>query len=269
MPGLSPSTSRFLATHPVFRLDEFRAACGEGRTDQTVRARIKQFMASGRLKPLFPGLYAVTPLGEEADSFGPDPLLVASRLAHDSVLAFHSAFEALGFAHQPFSRVTYLTRAHRRTRLSGANSFVALAPPARLGEKWRDLGTETVLRGGLPIRTTGRERTLADCLARPQYSGGLEELLACVGLLPSLDFELLESYLLALGSPTLFARVGFVLERFADRLFFDERWRTRFASRLPKSPAYLLQREPGNVLVRRWQLLAPPSLLEQEESVLR
>lgn len=269
MPGLSSSTSRFFATHPVFRLEEFRAACGEGRSDQTVRSRIKQFMASGRLKSLFPGLYAVTPLGEEAQTFTPAPLLMASRMARDSVLAFHSAFEVLGYAHQPFSQVTYLTAAHRRTRRFGPHAFVALAPPGRLGHDWRDLGAETVMREGLAVITTGRERTLADCLDRPRYSGGLEELLACVGSLPSVDFELLERYLLALGSPTLFARVGFVLEKFAERLFFDERWQARFARRLPKSPTYLLRREPGNVFVRRWQLLVPPGALEQEGSVLR
>ena len=269
MPGLSAATSRFLAQRPVFRLEEFRTELGEGRSPVTVRNRLQQFLASGRLRLLSPGVYAVTPPGEDARAFTPDPLLVASRLTRDSVLAYHSAFEALGFANQVFTQATYLTAGHRRSRRLEAHTFVALPPPRPLGDEWEDIGVETVQRQGLALRTTGRERTLVDCLDRPRYSGGLEELFACVSSLPSLDFGLLERYLAALGSLTLYARAGFVLQRFADRLFVERPLLDRLAVRLPKVPAYLLRREPGNVLVREWRLLVPPALLRDEESPLR
>ena len=269
MARLTRETSRFLARHPVFRLDEFRAACGAGRSDQTVRARIKQFLASGRLRLLSPAVYAVTPLGEEAHAFTPDPLLVASRLARDSVLTYHSAFEALGYAHQVFSEATYLTAGHRRTVRLDGQTFRALAPPRQLGEDWDRLAVEMVYRQGLDVRTTSRERALVDCLDRPAYSGGFGELLACVASIPSLNFVVLERYLLARGSPSLFARVGFVLDRFAERLSFDQHWRGRLARHAPKWPTYLLRRETGCVLVHPWQLLVPPSVVEAEESPLR
>jgi predicted transcriptional regulator of viral defense system len=269
MARLTRDTSRFLARHPVFRLEEFRAACGAGRSDQTVRARVKQFVASGRLRLLSRGVYAVTPPGEEAEAFTPDPLLVASRLARDSVLAYHSAFEALGYAHQVFSEATYVTAGHRRTVRLGEQTFRALAPCRRLGEEWDRLAVETVYRQGMDVKTTSRERALAESLDRPGYSGGFEELLACMASVPSLDFALLERYLLARGSPTLFARVGFVLDRFAQQLSFDEHWRGRLARHTPRSAAYLLRREAGCVLVHPWQLLVPPSVAEVEESPLR
>jgi len=243
------STNRFLARNPVFRLEEFRAALGAGRSAQTVRNRMTQFLASGRLVRVCRGVYAVTPLGEDPDSFALDPLLVASRLSRDSVLAYHSAFEALGYANQVFSRTTYLTAGHRRERHFRGQTFVALAPPKCLGERWRDLGTETVSRSGLAVMTTSRERTLVDCLHRPAYCGGLEELLA-------------------LRSPTVVARTGFVLERHSRQWHLERGWDERLTPYLPRSPAYLLRREPGNVLVRRWRLLVPASLL-REESPLR
>jgi predicted transcriptional regulator of viral defense system len=269
MPGLSTRTSRFLSTHPVFRLEEFRAECGGGRSEDTVSNRLRQFVASGRLRLLFLGVYAVTPLGQNAETFVPDPLLVASRLTGDSLLAYHSAFEMLGYARQTFTQTTYLTTGPQRPRHLDQHTFVAVSPPRRLGGEWDRVAVETVERQGLAVRTTCRERALVDCLDRRRYSGGFEELLACVGALPSLDFELLERYLVALGHPPLFARVGFVLERFADRLFFDDYWRERFSQRLPASPVYLLRREPGNVLVRRWRLLVPESLDAEEGSVLQ
>jgi len=263
-------TNRFFFEYPVFRLEEFRAKFGKGKSDRTVRNRLAQFVVSGRLQHLGASAYAVVPPGENPSAFTPDPLLVAARLSPDSLLVCHSAFEALGYANQVFSQVTYLTASsHRRTRTLGNQTFVALPPAKRLGEKWQTLGVETLRRQGLPIKVTGRERTLVDCLNRPQYSGGFEELLNCVSSLPSLDFTLLENYLSALRSPTLYARVGFVLERFAEQLFLDQKLLARLERKLPKSPAYLLKRETGNLLVRRWHLLVPPHLHRAEESPLR
>jgi predicted transcriptional regulator of viral defense system len=146
---------------------------------------------------------------------------------------------------------------------------VALPPPRPLGDAWDELGVETVRRQGLSIRVTGSERTLVDCLDRPRYSGGLEELFACVNSLPSLDFDVLAQYLSARGSPTLYARTGFVLQRFAERLFVNQQLLDHLALHLPKASAYLLRREPGNVLVPQWRLLVPPALLREEESPLR
>jgi predicted transcriptional regulator of viral defense system len=269
MSRLSIETSKFFLQHPIFRLDEFSSAFGIGKAEATIPNRIEQFLASGQLKLIFPGVYAVTPLGQNPATFIPDPLLVASRLSKDSVIGYHSAFEVLGFTNQAFNQFTYFTAGHRRTRQLGNQTFVALPPAKRLGGKWQSLGVETLRRQGLPIKVTGRERALVDCLNRPQYSGGFEELLNCVASLPSLDFALLENYLAALRSPTLYARVGFVLERFAEQFFLDKKLLARLERKLPKSPAYLLKRETGNLLARRWHLLVPPHLHRAEESPLR
>jgi predicted transcriptional regulator of viral defense system len=155
-------TNRFLARHPVFRLEEFRAAFGRGRSDTTVRNRIAQFLKSGRLRLVSHGVYAVTPPGEDPGASVPDPLLVASRLSRDSVLAYHTAFEALGYANQVFAQRTYLTAGPRRVRQLGAQRFVPVCPPRRLGNGWAEIGVATVTRQGLPMKTTTRERTLVD-----------------------------------------------------------------------------------------------------------
>ena len=263
------NTDRFFANHPVFRLEEFRDEFGDSNKDRTIRNRIQQFLKSQRLRLLSSGIYAVVPGGVDADDFAPDPILVAARLAKDSIIAYHSAFELMGYAQQPFYQTTYLTAGHRRKLQLNSSAFISLPPPRRLGDEWSRVGVETIRRQGLPIKVTSRERTLVDCLDRQQYSGGFEELFACVGAMPSMDFGLLESYLEKLHSPTLYARVGFVLERFADRLFIEDQMLERLAKCTPKSPVYLLRRSAGNVLVRRWNLLAPPETLRQDGSVLQ
>lgn len=260
----------FLATHPVFRLAEFRQACCVHLSEGTVQTKLKRLKQAGRLRQLAAGVYAVVPAGQNLGFFAPDRLLTASRLMPDSVLAYHSAFEALGFANQVFTQVTYLTaHSHRVRRRFFGSEFVALAPPTRLGSVWDQIGVDTGERSGLVVRLTGRERTLVDCLDRPSYSGGFEELLACATEIPSLDIDLVQSYLAARQSPTLYARLGFLLERFAEQWFVENAQLVELEAHLPKAPAYLLRREPGNVLIRRWNLLVPPYLLQTEESPLR
>lgn len=101
-PGESPTlkTDEFFLNHPVFSLDTFRRA-GErhGLTRTALGERVKYGLERGRLKLLAKRLCAVVPPGVPADDFAPDRVLVPTALAPDAVLAYHSALEALGFAH--------------------------------------------------------------------------------------------------------------------------------------------------------------------------
>ncbi len=45
------------------------------------------------------------------------------------------------------------------------------------------------------VRVTSAERTLAECLDRPEYCGGFEEVIRCISSLPFVDEELLKAYL--------------------------------------------------------------------------
>jgi predicted transcriptional regulator of viral defense system len=48
---------------------------------------------------------------------------------------------------------------------------------------------------GMFVRVTSAERTLAECLDRPEYCGGFEEAIRCISSLPFVDEELLKAYL--------------------------------------------------------------------------
>jgi predicted transcriptional regulator of viral defense system len=67
------------------------------------------------------------------------------------------------------------------------------------------------------IRATSRERSLVDCLASLEYSGGIEELDLCLAAFPSFDFDAAFEYLRLLQRPWLYSRLGYMLDRHADR----------------------------------------------------
>lgn len=115
-------------------------------------------------------------------------------------------------------------------------------------------------RFGQTIRVTGRARTLVDCLDRLEYAGGLDELLGSLVTWPSIDQKDLVAYLHLLGRRVLYARVGFVLERFKHRWTISDSLIRTLQNRLPKRTTYL-DTTPGSArLVPRWRLMVPARL---------
>jgi predicted transcriptional regulator of viral defense system len=138
-----------------------------------------------------------------------------------------------------------------------------VSPPARLGEQAFTRGVETLERFGQMIRVTGRARTLVDCLDRLEYAGGFDELLGSVVTWPSVDQKDLLAYLHLLKRGVLYARVGFLLERFRDKWGVPDSLIQTLQNQLPKRTTYL-DATPGSArFVRRWRLMIPPRLASQ------
>jgi predicted transcriptional regulator of viral defense system len=119
------------------------------------------------------------------------------------------------------------------------------------------------------VRVTGREQSIVDCLAFLEYSGGVDELDRSLATLPSFDFDVALEYLRLLRMPWLYARLGFLLDRHAEKLFFKGKSRDAFLKRLPRGVAYLDRKRPGNRWVTTWNLMVPETLATPSDQVIR
>lgn len=249
----------FFARHPVFTLEDFRRTGEQHKLSRTaLTARVKYRLEHGRLKLLSKGLYAVVPPGVEASRYMPDRFLVASALADDAVLAYHSALEVLGFAHSVYRDVYYLTRRRRKDLRLADGRVRALLPPKALRTRHAEhFGVETRERLGVKIKVTGPERSLVDCVTAPRYAGGVEEVMQSAEAIPTLDLEKLGAYLDVLNERRVFAIMGFVLERQAQRLFVPPPFLERLERNRPVSKVYLDKHQRGGRLVHRWNLIVP------------
>lgn len=260
---MASAIQQFINTHPVFTGDEFRAALGGSRTEHTLRTQIKYYRDAGRIGQVKPGLYYRQSTGSEESR--PDKYLVGSKIAPDAVLGYHSAFEALGYAHSVSSRVYILTAFRRRPFTFQDVDYRPVAFPTLAEETANTvLGLTQVERAGEKIPVTGKERSLVDGLDRPEYMGGYEEMRRCIEKIPYLDCDILTEYLQLRNKKILFAKVGFVLERFQEEWFVDEAVLTRLESHIPQSPAYFGAEHSGT-MVNRWNLIVPDILLQDEE----
>ncbi|MBM4105376.1 MAG: transcriptional regulator [Phycisphaerae bacterium] len=266
----APGLQVFLARHPVFTGDElaqFHERRGSG-TLGTLRVLLSRQRARGRVLSVRRGVYAVVPLGMDSESAPVDPYLVASRLARDSVLAYHTALELHGHAQSAFTRYQFLTRTAARACTFRSAVFQPVRVPRALAGRGGDrIGVQTMDRMGLDLRVTTLERTCVDALDRPDLCGGWEEVVRSLESVPSLDLEAVVAYALRLRSATLAAKVGWFLELNAKRLDVPERAIRRLRSRAPKSRQYLDRgSRRGHRLASGWNLMLPTPLAERRWS---
>ena len=88
----------------------------------------------------------------------------------------------------------------------------------------QETGVRQVRREGQAVNCTGPERTLVDGFRQPRWVGGLSELVESASGFGVLDLDLLEQVLLAYDQRTLWAAVGWFLERYQERFFVPDQY---------------------------------------------
>lgn len=259
----------FFASHPVFSRDEFVHFLKErgAPSVETANFHLRRYLASGRIGRIKRGVYFSAGPGETADRASLDFLLVASRLAPDAVLAYHTALEAHGYAQSLFERLYFLTTSKTKPVTFRGRHFVPVLPSAPLRRRKKALALSTeVERRGLPCRITTVERTLVDVLDRPDLAGGLEEVWRSLSSVPLFDLNVVVDYVRLCSQATLAAKVGFFLERRQTTLGVPRMVLERLRRMRPKQPHYL-DRKLGGRMAPGWNLMVPPALLGGEAGI--
>lgn len=257
----------FLSTHPLFTRAEFADALRQrgGRSPDTVTSHLVRWQSQKRVEQVKRGVYVRTDGRGGERQTAADYLALAARMAPDAALAYHTALEALGYAQSFFERLTFVTWTKAVRLQYRGREFVPVRPSAKLDRAGkRNAWVETVERSGLPVRVTSLERTVVDCLSRPDLAGGMEEVWRSLSNVLALDLKSLESYACLLESRIVAAKVGLFLEQRSDELAVPTALLERLRARAPRAPAYVDRREKGR-LVSGWNLIVPSSLLLASE----
>jgi predicted transcriptional regulator of viral defense system len=252
------NTAAFMATHPVFSLEEATVALAPPGGRPGAVQRLKHHLASGRLSLVSRGVYAVVPAGVTSAAFRPDPFLVAAAARRDAVFAYHSALALLGVAYSAWS-LTIVYTARRRGRLALDSAEIAFYedPLALRTEQARYLGTRKVERRGRMLEVTGPERTLVEGLRKPALAGGIEELLRSTGAFPTLDLALLREILFRYDTARLWAATGWILEQYQSSFSVPDVFLDDLELRRPTAALYLQRAQRGGRLATRWNLVIP------------
>jgi predicted transcriptional regulator of viral defense system len=271
----NPKASSFFSRHPLFTTGEFEDFMRtRGSTNpQTRRNLLHYFHRQGAIFGVRRGLYGSVPAGTDPESRPVDSYLLASKLAPDAVLAYHSALEIHGRSYSILNRVVFTSKKYPAGyvfRFRGVR-YQSVRPPAALVRVGReDVETTLVDRSGKDVRITTLERTFVDVLDRPKLAGGWEEVWRSLESIPYLNLDKVIDYALLLSKRRTIALTGFFLEQHRKELLVEDSKLKRLEQRRPSQPQYLNRttaRKSGR-LVTRWNLVIPERILERawEES---
>lgn len=251
--------TQFAQSAPLFTLEEARKLYDKDVRNRSLLSLLQRLKKQGRVRQIANGVYAGAHSAVPLNRYR-----VPAALRDDAVVAVHSALEFHGLANQTFQTVYYFSARLRKDVVFDGVTYHGVVPPRpMLLPSHRLLQTE---RGAEHVLVTGRERSFVDCLLFLDYSGGLEELDKSLAMFPSFDFEAALAYLKLLRSPWLYSRLGFLLDRHADRLFFRGKARDRFLHKLPRGVAYLADKRPGQRWVPTWKLMVPETFAPTQMS---
>ncbi len=267
----------FFQNHPIFTTAELvevlttsQNSYKAANNSSSLKALLSYHVSKGHLLSVRRGIYWTVPSGMHPETCPIDPFLVASRLAPDAVLGYHTALAFHGIAYSQWNTYEYITNNSNIPifKFRGA-TYKAVSQPAGLRRtKAQQWGVEVTDRLGCDLRVTSLERTFVDALDRLYLCGGYEEVWPCLEMIQYLKLNLVVDYAQLLNNSSLIAKIGFFLEQHKEQFAVEDQLLKTLHTHRPKQPHKVLSANKEGRLVSRWNLIVPASALTRswEES---
>lgn len=179
----------------------------------TIRELLSDMVRRGLILRLKDGLFYVIPYEQDSESFMPDWHLLAQYLVSDAkhYIGYYSALQIHGLITQPSLREQIVvSKQIRPTVLKIKNiefQFIYHNEKHFFGEKkiWVDNFNQ--------VFCADLEKTLIDCLFKPDYAGGIVEIAKAIyAAKDKIKWEKLFDYVINFDSQAVIKRLGFLLE---------------------------------------------------------
>ncbi|WP_420464051.1 type IV toxin-antitoxin system AbiEi family antitoxin domain-containing protein [Candidatus Palauibacter sp.] len=211
--SLSDAEASFLTTlaasgKQIFVMEDGYDVLGQGKATRDALSRLAD---KGWLERIEKGKYLIVPLEAGPDRiWTEDAHVIAGHLVSPSMVSHWSALNYWNLTEQ-VPRVTYVQttarKENRRPRVLGMQFRIVRVKPRKF------FGSHGYGAGESQVEVTDREKTIVDCLDRPDLSGGLDQvrraLLAGDG---DFDWDRTTTYLRRFGSGAVVKRFGFLVE---------------------------------------------------------
>lgn len=178
------------------------------------------------------------------------PYEIASKITKDAYISYRSALEYYAKV-QSTSRIVCISskRKFENVRFKGYSY-----------KYFNNSGTFGI-SNKKGIRITDKERTVLDCINKPELAGGDENLVNYLELVGRLNGNKILKYLSNYNSKKLYTKVGFMLE-WLNYVFRVEQDVINYCqSRKTKTKYYFNAKTKDNILVSKWGLRVPRVIL--------
>jgi predicted transcriptional regulator of viral defense system len=166
----------------------------------------------GWIERIEKGKYIIIPLGAEKGKYTLNEFVIGSLLVSPYCIAYWSALNFYGLTEQ-FPNTVFLQTTSRKkkqaTEVFGVRYRIALVKE----EKFFGIRKEWI--ENTQINITDKEKTILDCLDKPQYCGGVVEVAKALKYGGELDKKKLLEYAQKIGNSGVIRRLGYLCDLFA------------------------------------------------------
>lgn len=219
---------------------------------QAAHSLLHNYLKAGYIERIRRDLYSA--ISFETKQPIANRFMIATHIADDAYVSYHSAFEYYGYANQVFYVVFVTTNSRFSDFTYDGIEYKRVSPQANSG----------VITSNTGIRVTDLEKTVIDSIYEFEKIGGLEELLQCLMLVPSLRSDKLMAYLDDYGLASLYQKTGYILTEFSEQLSLPKSFFDYCMEKIPKSKKYLYSEKDNLsknfVLHEDWMLYAPEKI---------
>lgn len=223
------------------------------RSEQTGRKVIRNLLRKGWLTRLTGGRYMLLPPERGAESMGENnPLALAAAVVEDSYVGWWSAAAFHGFTTQmPATVFVAVTKQTKARTVEGTEIRFVTVPAHKF------FGAKRYTVYGRSVSISDPEKTIVDCIDRPDLAGGPAELtrIAHAGMAETDQGKLID-VAIEMKSTSLLQRLGFLTDLVARPL--DDDLRARLRDAIPKSTRSTFgrkERRDGDIgYVAAWRL---------------
>jgi len=215
----------------------------------TAGALLASYLKKGYIRSVRRNLYAAVSLADNEPAVS--KFRIAGSITKTAYVSHHAAFEYYGCSNQVSYQVEVSSDKPFMSFEFNGNTYTYIASRISDGVIVRPDG----------VRVTDIERTVLDGIHDFEKVMGLEELLRCLALVPSVREDNLLKYLAAYGKCVLYQKAGYILRHYQRELNLSEVFFSECADHIGRSTRYLTLNKDG-VYNREWRLVAPADLMD-------
>ena len=199
-----PPVKKVAALGETFTIAELKRRFN--MSDEVIWNLLYRLEKQGWIERIEKGKYMRIPIEAEKGKYTLNQFVIGSMLVEPYCISYWSALHHYGFTEQIPATVFIQTTArkkHQNIEIFGINyQIIRLTPEKFFGQKKEWFKND-------PIMLTSKEKTLVDCLDKPQYCGGIIE--AIKGLKEG-DYDpvLIAEYAVKMKNSGVIRRLGFL-----------------------------------------------------------
>lgn len=174
---------------------------------------------------------------------------IGANLFPDACISHHSAFEVYGYGSQVFYECFVATDKRFSDFEYDGITYHRI-------ERKTDI--DVVMQGNM--RVTSIEQTVIDSIRDYEKIAGLEEVLRCLMLVPSLNEQKILACLKRNRNGFLYQKCGYLFEELKQEFDFSEDFFMECEKNVSGARRYLMKESQNTVFNERWKLYVPFSL---------